>query len=151
MCRRLCAVVVFIIIGIAYPIGCSHGDDEADGDSPDDAGNPATVELRPGEEGGPPIFDVMAARRSVRSFADTPLTEDELARILWAAQGITDPLRGYRAVPSAGALYPITLYVCDPIRIRRAGRAESGRVGPVGRGRRTRRYRHRSGTCRYRL
>jgi SagB-type dehydrogenase family enzyme len=113
MCRRLCTAVVFVIVGIACPIGCSHGNDDADGDSPDDAGDPATVELRPGEEGGPPVFDVMASRRSVRSFADTPLTEDELARLLWAGQGITDPVHGFRAVPSAGALYPITLCVCD--------------------------------------
>ena len=113
MCRRLYAAVIFIIAGIAYPVGCTHSNDSAAGDSPDDAGNSETVELQPGEEDGPPIFDVIAARRSVRSFTDTPLTEDELARLLWAGQGITDPVRGYRAAPSAGALYPVTLYVCD--------------------------------------
>ncbi|OGO19260.1 MAG: nitroreductase [Chloroflexi bacterium RBG_16_48_8] len=49
-------------------------------------------------------------RRSVREFTDEPLSIDEISQLLWAAQGITDP-RGYRTAPSAGALYPIELYV----------------------------------------
>ncbi len=34
----------------------------------------------------------------------------ELSQLLWAAQGITSP-QGYRTAPSAGALYPLELYV----------------------------------------
>jgi len=49
-------------------------------------------------------------RRSVRQFADEPLTLDELSQLLWAAQGITNT-RGYRTAPSAGALYPLEVYV----------------------------------------
>ena len=49
-------------------------------------------------------------RRSVRSFRDQALTKDELGQLLWAAQGVTGP-EGERAVPSAGALYPLELYV----------------------------------------
>jgi len=113
MCRRSYAAVMFVIAVVVWPLGCTHSDDGDGAESPGDAPNSEAVELRSGEDGGPPIFDVMAARRSVRSFADTPLTEDELARLLWAGQGITDRAHGYRAVPSAGALYPIALYVCD--------------------------------------
>ena len=36
---------------------------------------------------------------------------NELSTVLWACQGITDPISGYRAAPSAGATYPIELYV----------------------------------------
>ena len=34
----------------------------------------------------------------------------EVGQLLWAAQGITD-LRGFRTAPSAGALYPLELYI----------------------------------------
>lgn len=49
-------------------------------------------------------------RRSVREYADQALTPKELAELLWAAQGITS-LGGYRTAPSAGALYPLEVWV----------------------------------------
>lgn len=49
-------------------------------------------------------------RRSIRSYTGEPLTLQELSQLLWAAQGLTDP-RGFRAAPSAGALYPLELHV----------------------------------------
>ena len=49
-------------------------------------------------------------RRSVREFSAEPLTIDELSQLLWSAQGITDA-RGHRTAPSAGALYPLELYL----------------------------------------
>lgn len=55
-------------------------------------------------------------RRSVRSYAGAPLALGALAELLWAAQGISDS-RGLRTAPSAGALYPLELYV-DVLRVR---------------------------------
>lgn len=66
---------------------------------------------------GPDLWSVVAKRRSVRSFAATPLTLAQLSRLLWATGGITTSFitpKGqefYRAAPSAGALYPIETYV----------------------------------------
>jgi SagB-type dehydrogenase family enzyme len=54
---------------------------------------------------------VLLNRRSVRSYRDEPLILAEVAQLLWAAQGITDPARGYRTAPSAGALYPLEVYL----------------------------------------
>jgi len=49
-------------------------------------------------------------RRSIRSYTGEPLTLQEVSQLLWAAQGITDP-RGFGTAPSAGALYPLELYL----------------------------------------
>lgn len=56
------------------------------------------------------VEEALAQRRSVRDYRDEPLTLAELGQLLWAAQGITDPA-GFRTAPSAGALYPLELYV----------------------------------------
>jgi len=62
-------------------------------------------------EGGMPLFDCIAARRSRRSFKEKPIPKEALRMLLWATQGITDSGYGLRASPSAGALYPIDTYV----------------------------------------
>lgn len=56
------------------------------------------------------VEEALLNRRSVRKFAKEPLTRAEVSQLLWAAQGITNE-RGYRTAPSAGALYPLELYV----------------------------------------
>lgn len=56
------------------------------------------------------LEEVLERRRSVRVFADTPLSAAEIGQLLWAAQGVTGDA-GYRTSPSAGALYPLELYV----------------------------------------
>lgn len=61
--------------------------------------------------GGPlSLEEALATRRSVRRFTAAPLDLADLGQLLWAAQGVTDP-RGRRTAPSAGALYPLELYV----------------------------------------
>jgi SagB-type dehydrogenase family enzyme len=49
-------------------------------------------------------------RRSIRSYLNKPLTLFEISQILWAAQGITSE-DGKRTTPSAGATFPIELYL----------------------------------------
>ena len=56
------------------------------------------------------LEEAIAGRRSAREFTDEPLARQDVSQLLWAAQGITDP-RGLRAAPSAGALYPLEIYV----------------------------------------
>lgn len=60
---------------------------------------------------GPPVGKVIAARRSRREYVPGALTLEELSVLLYAAQGITEPRWGFRASPSAGALYPIETYI----------------------------------------
>jgi SagB-type dehydrogenase family enzyme len=56
------------------------------------------------------LEDLLAARRSVRGFAADDLTDEQVGRLLWAAQGVTSDFGG-RTAPSAGALYPLELFV----------------------------------------
>lgn len=56
------------------------------------------------------VEEALLKRRSVRSFQNEPVTLAEASQLLWSAQGITSP-RGYRAAPSAGALYPLEVYM----------------------------------------
>jgi SagB-type dehydrogenase family enzyme len=56
------------------------------------------------------IEKALLERRSVREYKDKSLTLAEISQLLWASQGITD-LRGFRTAPSAGALYPLEVYV----------------------------------------
>ena len=54
----------------------------------------------------------LSERRSQRDFSADDLGWNEVSQLLWAGQGITDSTWGFRTAPSAGALFPITLYVC---------------------------------------
>ena len=57
------------------------------------------------------VEETLARRRSVRRFQDRALTQAQIGQLAWAAQGITEPARGLRTAPSAGALYPLKLYL----------------------------------------
>ncbi len=70
-----------------------------------------TIQLPdPVRDGPVSVEAAMQQRRSVREFAPFPLTLADVSQLLWAAQGITSP-DGRRTAPSAGATYPIELYV----------------------------------------
>ncbi|MFP4366227.1 MAG: SagB/ThcOx family dehydrogenase [Bacteroidales bacterium] len=55
--------------------------------------------------------EALSERRSVRSYQDEPLELKWVGQLLWAAQGITLESRGFRTAPSAGATYPLEVYV----------------------------------------
>lgn len=74
-----------------------------------------TVQLpRPDVKGAMSLEESIAKRRSIRKFAAQPLSIERIGQLLWAAQGITEKSLGLRAVPSAGALYPLETYVVLP-------------------------------------
>jgi len=56
------------------------------------------------------VEEALLERRSVRNYVDEPLTLAEVSQLLWAAQGITSSSGG-RTAPSAGALYPLEVYL----------------------------------------
>nr|QNO52209.1 hypothetical protein LFOEMHHC_00035 [Methanosarcinales archaeon ANME-1 ERB6] len=64
----------------------------------------------PSYTGNTSVETALSKRRSIRDYSGENLTLDEVSQLLWAAQGITAPWGG-RTAPSAGALYPLELYV----------------------------------------
>ena len=74
-------------------------------------------------EGSLSVEEALAERRSIRSYRPGTLSLPELSQVLWSAQGVTYPIEqapegfqwewrgGLRTAPSAGALYPLELYV----------------------------------------
>ena len=56
------------------------------------------------------LEETILRRRSVRRYRRDPLDLPQLSQILWSAQGITGT-RGFRTAPSAGATYPLEIFV----------------------------------------
>ncbi len=65
---------------------------------------------QPRIESGVSLERALKERRSVREYRSAPLTLAETGQLLWAAQGITSR-GGFRTAPSAGALYPLEVYL----------------------------------------
>ncbi|WFO76311.1 SagB/ThcOx family dehydrogenase [Desulfurococcaceae archaeon MEX13E-LK6-19] len=57
------------------------------------------------------VEEAILHRRSIRDYTGEPITIEQLSMILWAAQGITNTQWRFRAAPSAGATYPLEIYV----------------------------------------
>jgi SagB-type dehydrogenase family enzyme len=70
-------------------------------------------------DSGTSVEKAIKNRRSVRQYSEAPVTLQEVAQLLWAAYGITKPMKnapdfirgGLRAPPSAGARYPLEVYL----------------------------------------
>ncbi|MGZ5502768.1 MAG: SagB/ThcOx family dehydrogenase [Halobacteriota archaeon] len=66
----------------------------------------------PVRKGNMSLEETFQQRRSVREYTDADISLSELSQLVWAAQGITST-QGFRTVPSAGALYPLEVYVVN--------------------------------------
>ncbi len=56
------------------------------------------------------VEEALHSRRSIRKYSSESLALEEISQLLWAGQGITAEWGG-RTAPSAGATYPLTLYL----------------------------------------
>lgn len=65
---------------------------------------------KPATDGDVSFESTIRERRSVRQFSKRPLSLADVSQLLWAAQGMT-ARDGGRAAPSAGALYPLEIYL----------------------------------------
>lgn len=65
---------------------------------------------KPNQDGPMSLEQAVAIRRSRRDFLPQSLTLEQTGQLTWAAQG-QDARNRYRTVPSAGATYPLELFV----------------------------------------
>jgi len=56
------------------------------------------------------VEEAISKRSSVRDYRNESISLEHLSQLLWAAQGITHGDR-FRAAPSAGATYPLELFI----------------------------------------
>jgi SagB-type dehydrogenase family enzyme len=72
---------------------------------------PQSVKLpEPRHQGAMSLEAALWARQSVRTLTRDSITLAEIGQLLWAAQGVNRP-NGHRTAPSAGATYPLELYL----------------------------------------
>jgi len=100
-------VAVALVAVLLVAPACSAGDW---GDQlPEVVGEPVVLPA-PQTSGGEGLRTVLEVRRSIREYTGGVVTLQELSQLLWAGQGVTNA-SGYRTAPSAGALFPMELYV----------------------------------------
>jgi SagB-type dehydrogenase family enzyme len=101
-----------LALGLLFSSGCGAGAEITE--TPAAAPQPSALALPTARlTGGISLEEALATRRSVREFTAQRLAWEEVSQLLWSAQGTTDP-RGLRTAPSAGALYPLEVYVVLP-------------------------------------
>jgi SagB-type dehydrogenase family enzyme len=99
--------IIVLCIGIVFVISLQAK--EKDEPMPKDESE--IIKLpEPAYKSNTSVEEALLKRRSVRDYKDKPLTLAEVSQLLWAAQGITGSF-GFRTAPSAGALYPLEVYI----------------------------------------
>ncbi|MCL1845422.1 MAG: SagB family peptide dehydrogenase [Defluviitaleaceae bacterium] len=77
---------------------------------------PTHILPAPNLDGEMSVEQAIQQRRSRRNFEDRAISQEQLSQILWSVYGITEPRPGsprggLRTTPSAGALFPLEIYV----------------------------------------
>ncbi len=104
-------LLVIAVLAVVAAAGCMGNGLENDGNASHSGRGNETIELpAPRTESATSVEEAIANRRSIREYTGEPITLAELSQLLWAAQGVTGS-EGHRSAPSAGALYPLEVYV----------------------------------------
>jgi SagB-type dehydrogenase family enzyme len=104
-------VAVTVAVGAAGLAAATLRTSDASGDRDTVRVIPVLGLPQPRTDGDTSLERAILQRGSVREFDPTPLTLGELGQLLWAAQGERGTDLGGRTAPSAGALFPLELYV----------------------------------------
>ncbi|MDH4197174.1 MAG: SagB/ThcOx family dehydrogenase [Candidatus Aminicenantes bacterium] len=125
MSKKICVTAIFAL-SVAFIFGVSGIAQEPAAEKSQLRPEAEVIKLpAPRHESGTSVEKAINLRRSIRGYADDPLSISEISQLLWAAQGFTqerkEPPRmwnpkyewqgGLRTAPSAGALYPMEIYL----------------------------------------
>ena len=105
---RIAICITLILIPVLITGACIDGGETGQNTRQD--GDDEIMLPEPRTIGEISIEEAMRNRRSVRQYTKEAITLNDLSQLLWAAQGITSE-EGFRTAPSAGALYPLEVYV----------------------------------------
>jgi SagB-type dehydrogenase family enzyme len=108
--KRICLLIVSVFISLSITtLGARFSNGEVK--KMDLSQDSFVINLpSPAQKGKMSLEEALKKRESVRSFSSDPLTKEDLSQLLWAVQGITRDW-GARTAPSAGALFPLEIYV----------------------------------------
>ena len=97
-----CVISFCLLVLVAFPLSESIASQQTLG---------STISLpKPDVSHGIPLNVALKSRRSHRRFSNKSISLTELSQLLWSAQGVTH-FFGFRTAPSAGALYPLEIYL----------------------------------------
>lgn len=100
--------IIFSGLIIAVNFYCQDNREETIMQKP----NTGIIQLpAPKLQGETSVEEALQNRRSIRDYTNEPLSLAEVSQLLWAAQGVTNKANGFRTSPSAGALYPLEVYL----------------------------------------
>ena len=104
-------VIVLVVILAALLVVPACAEDTGGQQAAESSGSNVMPLPEPVRSGVISIEYVIDHRRSVREFTDEQVDFRDLGQLLWAAQGITGGDGFKRAAPSAGAKYPMEIFV----------------------------------------
>lgn len=114
-------IVASLALYVLLILGCTPGNQPVDQKQTIMKSETSALEYTlpaPALTGKVSVEEALSTRRSHRSFIDEAISAQDLSQLLWSAYGITHPLSGYpqtqgglRTAPSAGALFPLKIYV----------------------------------------
>ena len=94
--RKTCIILIILLAQVGIIIGVQNG---------------GVMKLPdPKYQGKISLEQAIFQRRSIRNYKDEALSLEDVSQILWSAQGKTSDWGG-RTVPSAGASYPLEIYL----------------------------------------
>lgn len=109
-------VFMLIILGVVNRFGFNRITQAEVNSKPSEKGENMSEIILPTVKttGKMSVEEAIQKRKSVRKYSATELTIEQVSQILWSAYG-ANPRKRFtgRTVPSAGAIYPISIYLVD--------------------------------------